>query len=43
MNSYALLEATYEVMITMVKESQPHTCTYAPHSINLSYANSCDS
>jgi hypothetical protein len=43
MNSYALLEATHEVMIIMVKYSQPHTCTCAPHSIDLSCANSCDS
>jgi hypothetical protein len=28
-------------MVTMVKFSQPHTCTYAPHSIDLSCANSC--
>jgi hypothetical protein len=40
MDSYALLEVTREVMITMVKDSQSHTCTYAPHSINLSCANS---
>jgi hypothetical protein len=40
-NSYALLEATHEVMVTTVKFSQPHTCTCAPHSIDLSYANSC--
>jgi hypothetical protein len=39
--SYALLEATHEVMVTMVKFSQPHTCTCAPHSIDLSCANSC--
>jgi hypothetical protein len=43
MNSYALLEATHEVMVTMVKGSQPHTHTCAPHSIDLSCANSCDS
>jgi hypothetical protein len=36
-----LLEATHEVMITTLKFSQPHTCTYAPHSIDLSCANSC--
>jgi hypothetical protein len=43
MNSYALLEATREVMVTTVKDSQPHTCTCTPHSIELSCANSCDS
>jgi hypothetical protein len=43
MDSYALLEATHEVTVTMVKDSQPHTCTCAPHSIDLSCANSCDS
>jgi hypothetical protein len=43
MDSYALLEAIHEVMVTMVKDSQPHTCTCAPHSIDLSYANSYDS
>jgi hypothetical protein len=41
MDSYALLEATHEVMVTTVKDSQPHTCTCAPHSIDLSCANSC--
>jgi hypothetical protein len=40
-DSYALLEATYEVLLTMVKFSQPHTCTCAPHSIYLSCDNSC--
>jgi hypothetical protein len=40
-DSYALLEATHEVMVTTVKFSQPHTCTCAPHSIDLSCANSC--
>jgi hypothetical protein len=39
-DSYALLEATHEVMLTMVKFSQPHTCIFASHSIDLSYANS---
>jgi hypothetical protein len=39
--SYALLEATHKIMVTMVKFSQPHTCTCAPHSINLSCTNSC--
>jgi hypothetical protein len=28
-------------MVTKVKSSQPHTCTCAPQSINLSCANSC--
>jgi hypothetical protein len=28
-------------MVTKVKNSKPHTCTCAPHSIDLSYANSC--
>jgi hypothetical protein len=28
-------------MVTKVKVSQPHTCTCAPHSIDLSCANSC--
>jgi hypothetical protein len=41
MGSYALLEAAHEVMVTMVKDSQPHTCTYAKPSIDLSCANSC--
>jgi hypothetical protein len=40
-DSYPLLEATHEVMVTMVKFSQPHTCICAPHSIGLSCANSC--
>jgi hypothetical protein len=39
-DSYALLESAHEVMITRVKSSQPHTCTCAPQSINLSCANS---
>jgi hypothetical protein len=39
-DSYALLEVTHKVMVTMVKFSQPHTCTCTPHSIDLSYANS---
>jgi hypothetical protein len=43
MDSYALLEATHEVMVTTVKDSQPHTCTCASYSIDLSCANSCDS
>jgi hypothetical protein len=43
MDSYALLESTHEVMLTTVKSYQPHTCTCAPHSIDLSCANSCDS
>jgi hypothetical protein len=28
-DSYALLESTHEVMVTKVKNSQPHTCTCA--------------
>jgi hypothetical protein len=40
-DSYALLEATHEVMVTMIKLSRPHSCTCAPHSIDLSCANSC--
>jgi hypothetical protein len=40
-DSYALIEATHEVMVTTVKISQPHTCTCASHSIDLSCANSC--
>jgi hypothetical protein len=39
-DSNALLETTHEVMVTTVKFSQPHTCTCAPHSIDLSCANS---
>jgi dynactin complex subunit len=39
--THALLEATHEVMVTTVKFSQPHTCTCAPHSIDLSCTNSC--
>jgi hypothetical protein len=38
---YALLESTQEIMVIKVKDSQPHTCTCAPPSINLSCANSC--
>jgi hypothetical protein len=41
MDSYALLESAHEVMVTMVKDSQSHTCTCAQPSIDLSYANSC--
>jgi hypothetical protein len=41
MDSYALLESTHEVMAPKVKNSQPHTCTCAPQSINLSCANTC--
>jgi hypothetical protein len=41
MDSYALLESAHEVMITKVKYFEPHTYTYAPHSIDLSCANSC--
>jgi hypothetical protein len=28
-------------MVTKVKDSQPHTCTYTSHSIDLSCANCC--
>jgi hypothetical protein len=41
MNSYALLESAHGVMVTMVKDSQHHTCTCAQPSITLSCANSC--
>jgi hypothetical protein len=41
MDSYALLESAHEVMVTTVKDSQPHICTCAQLSINLSCANSC--
>jgi hypothetical protein len=41
MDSYALLESTHEVMITKVKDSEPHTYICAPHSIDLSCANPC--
>jgi hypothetical protein len=37
---YALLESTHEVMVTKVKNTQPHTCTCALHSIDLSWARS---
>jgi hypothetical protein len=37
---YAMLESAHEVMVTTVKDSQPHTCTFAQPSIDLSYANS---
>jgi len=40
-DSYALLEETHEAMLATVKSSQPHTCTCAPQSIDLSCANSC--
>jgi hypothetical protein len=40
-DSYALLESAHEVMVTKVKDSQPHTCTCAPPSIDLCYVNSC--
>jgi hypothetical protein len=30
MDSYVLLESTHEVMLIMVKSSQPYTCTCAP-------------
>jgi hypothetical protein len=41
MDSYALLEATHEIMVTTVKDSQPHTCTRAPLFVDLSCINSC--
>jgi hypothetical protein len=41
MDSYALLELAHEIMVTTVKHSQPHTCTCAQPSIDLSCANSC--
>jgi hypothetical protein len=41
MNSYALLESAHEVMVTIAKDSQPHTYTCAQPSIDLSCANSC--
>jgi hypothetical protein len=43
MDAYALLEVTHEIMVTTVKDSQPHTYTCAPHFIDLSCANSYDS
>jgi hypothetical protein len=41
MELYALLESAHEVMVTMVKDSQPHTCTCAQPFIDLPCANSC--
>jgi hypothetical protein len=41
MDSYTLLESAHEVMITKVKDSESHTCTCAPHSIDLSCAKYC--
>jgi hypothetical protein len=41
LDSYALLESAHEVMVTKVKDSQPHTCTCAQLSIDLSCTNSC--
>jgi hypothetical protein len=41
MDSCALLESAHEVMVTIVKDSQPHTCTCPQPSIDLSCANSC--
>jgi hypothetical protein len=41
MDSYALLESAHEVMVTTVKDSQPHTCTCVQPSIDLSCANYC--
>jgi hypothetical protein len=40
-DSYTMLEATHEAMLAIVKSSQPHTCTCAPHSFDLSSTNSC--
>jgi hypothetical protein len=40
MGSYVLLEAAHKVMVTTVKDSQPHTCTCAQPSIDLSCGNS---
>jgi hypothetical protein len=40
-DSYVLLEATHEAMLAMVKSFQSHTCICAPHSIDLSCANTC--
>jgi hypothetical protein len=40
MDSYVLLESAHEVMVITVKDSQPHTCTCAQPSIDLSCANS---
>jgi hypothetical protein len=40
-DSYALLKLAHEVMVTKVKDSQPHTCTCAQLSIDLSCTNSC--
>jgi hypothetical protein len=34
-----LLESAHEVIVTKVKDSKSHTCTYAPPSIDLSCAN----
>jgi hypothetical protein len=35
-----LLESAHELVVTKVKDSKPHTYTYAPPSIDLSCANS---
>jgi hypothetical protein len=40
MDSYALIESAHEIMVTTVKDSQPHTYKCAQYSINLSCANS---
>jgi hypothetical protein len=40
MDSYVLIESAHEVMVTTVKDSQPHTCICAQPSIDLSCANS---
>jgi hypothetical protein len=39
MGSYALLEVAHEVMVIMVKDSQPHTCTCYEHVL----VETCDS
>jgi hypothetical protein len=39
-DSYVLLESVHEVMVTKVKDFKSHTYTCAPHSIDLSCANS---
>jgi hypothetical protein len=41
MNSYASLESAHEIIVTTVKDSQPHTCTCGQPSIDFSCANSC--
>jgi hypothetical protein len=39
--THALPQSAHEVMVIKVKDSQPHTCTCASPSIDLSCANSC--